>query len=337
MRRWSTSRIHRPIWGRNAEGDLIVDLHAADLVRMAMAAPGIQARVGEAAIDGNGDGLPDTARAVEAVFRDMWAHGVATSRGEQAVAPVDVPTVLAQVDEARQATALRVRIGSFTNGDIIVPAQDVLDAAAADLAAAAPALTRVGVSGEVITQFESLESFSRSMLISLPIAIALTLLIAGMMLRSARYAVAAVIPIGFVVTGVYAFMFVAGYQINVVTATIAAIAVGVGIDFSTHFVARYREELSETADRLEAVRQAGVGTGGALALSALTSVLGFTVMAFAPTPIFSTFGTLTAVMIGLALATSLLVLPAVVVAFTRERTLSTKPLSATRVPAESRN
>jgi predicted RND superfamily exporter protein len=38
-------------------------------------------------------------------------------------------------------------------------------------------------------------------------------------------------------------MAVAGYTINVVTATIAAIAVGVGIDFSTHFTARDLEEL----------------------------------------------------------------------------------------------
>jgi predicted RND superfamily exporter protein len=51
-------------------------------------------------------------------------------------------------------------------------------------------------------------------------------------------------------------------------------------------------------------------------LSASTSIVGFTVMAFAPTPIFATFGVLTAVMIGLALAAALLVLPVVVVALT---------------------
>lgn len=50
-------------------------------------------------------------------------------------------------------------------------------------------------------------------------------------------------------------------------------------------------------------------------LSALIgrSVLGFLVMATAPTPIFATFGLLTPVMIALALAASLLVLPSLLV------------------------
>ncbi len=48
-------------------------------------------------------------------------------------------------------------------------------------------------------------------------------------------------------------------------------------------------------------------------LSALTSVLGFSVMALAPNPIFATFGALTAVMIGLALVAALVVLPSLLV------------------------
>ena len=174
----------------------------------------------------------------------------------------------------------------------------------------------MAATGDVITQYVSLESFADSMLVPLPVAILLTLMLATMLLRSLRFAVVSVIPIGFVVTGVYAFMTVAGYTINVVTATIAAIAVGVGIDFSTHLTARYREELELNPDRLEALRVAGAGTGGALVLSALTSVLGFTVMAFAPTPIFSTFGVLTAVMVALALIASLVVLPSVLLLVT---------------------
>jgi predicted RND superfamily exporter protein len=136
------------------------------------------------------------------------------------------------------------------------------------------------------------------------------------MLRSFRYALVSVVPIGFVVVGVYAFMGVAGYTVNVVTATIAAIAVGVGIDFSTHFTARYREELATHRDRLVAVRRAGEGTGGALVLSAVTSVLGFLVMALAPTPIFATFGLLTAVMVAMSLLVALVVLPSFLVLVT---------------------
>ncbi len=51
----------------------------------------------------------------------------------------------------------------------------------------------------------------------------------------------------------------------------------------------------------------------------MTSVLGFTVMAFAPTPMFSVFGILTAVMIGLALLAATLVLPTVLLLVTPRR------------------
>jgi len=111
---------------------------------------------------------------------------------------------------------------------------------------------------------------------------------------------------------------------NVVTATVAAIAVGVGIDFSTHFTTRYREELATHGDRLIAVRRAGEGTGGALVLSALTSVLGFLVMALAPTPIFATFGLLTAVMVAMSLVVALVVLPSLLVVVTPRREASSE-------------
>jgi predicted RND superfamily exporter protein len=224
-----------------------------------------------------------------------------------------------------------VQVGSFTDGAVIVPVWDALSDTASVLGANTVGLTTVAATGDVITQYVSLESFADSMLVSLPVAILLTLLLATVLLRSFRYALASVVPIGFVVTGVYAFMTIAGYTINVVTATIAAIAVGVGIDFSTHLTARYREELQHTSDHLEELRIAGAGTGGAPVLSALTSVLGFTVMAFAPTPIFSTFGVLTAVMVALALASCLVVLPSILLIMTPRQH---EPVSQRILPAD---
>jgi uncharacterized membrane protein YdfJ with MMPL/SSD domain len=105
----------------------------------------------------------------------------------------------------------------------------------------------------------------------------------------------------------------------VVTATIAAIAVGTGIDYATHFTMRFREELAGEPSRFPALRRAGEGTGAALAISALSSIIGFAVMAMAPMPIFSTFGVLTAVMIFFSLLVALLVLPSLLLLVTRSR------------------
>ncbi len=302
-------------FGRNSGGELIVGTHAGDYVQMTMASPSAVAAIetgGVSLADVDDNGLPDSASGVRAVFDYVSVNGVPAPGGDVAITPQEVPGRLGDDGGTAQATAIVVQVGSFTDAEIIQPVWDTLDAEAAALEAAVPGLS-AAVTGEVITQFEGMNSFTNSMLTSLPLAVIITLLIAGLMLRSVRFALVSVVPIGFVVAGIYAFMATFGYAVNVVTATIAAIAVGVGIDFSTHFTARFREELDEVADPLLAVRRAGAGTGGALVLSALTSALGFLVMATAPTPIFATFGLLTAVMIALALAASLLVLPSLLV------------------------
>jgi predicted RND superfamily exporter protein len=317
-------------FGRNSVGDLIVHTHAGDYVRMTMDSPAAVAAIearGTSLADLDGNGIPDTAAGVRAIYDYITVNGVPGPGGSVAVTPQDVPGMLADDGGTAQATAIIIQVGSFTDGSVIVPVWDTLEAEALALEVAAPGLA-ASVSGDVLTQYESMNSFTSSMLTSLPLALLITLLIAAVILRSVRFALVSIIPIGFVVAGIYAFMAVAGFTVNVVTATIAAIAVGVGIDFSTHFTARFREELELLGDPLEAVRRAGAGTGGALVLSALTSVLGFAVMATAPTPIFSTFGLLTAVMIALALAASLLVLPSLLVMATK------KTASTSDIPVE---
>jgi predicted RND superfamily exporter protein len=301
-------------FGRTTDGELIVGLTAADLVRMTMATD-VAGDLG--LVDTDGDGFPDSAAGVSAVYDYIWANGVPSPDGAVAVPADEVRGIVAPTDGG-QASAVVINVTSFSDGAIIIPVQDALEDAAATFNVATTGAD-ARVSGEVIAQYTSMESFTRSMIVSLPLAAVLTFLIASIMLRSVRYALVSVVPIGLVVVGVYAFMSVSGYTVNVVTATIAAIAVGVGIDFSTHFTARYREELAVVGSRLDAVRRAGAGTGGALVLSALTSILGFTVMAFAPMPIFATFGLLTAVMIALSLGVALLVLPSFLVLVSKDR------------------
>jgi len=317
-------------FGRNPAGELIVTRHAGDLVKTTLDSTDSVAIIesaGVSLVDADRDRIPDSAAGVRAVFDYITVNGVPGPDGHLAVSADEVPGMLADDGAHAQATAIVVQVGSFTDAAVINPVWDTLEAEASALEAAVPGLT-ASVTGEVLTQFEGMNSFTSSMLTSLPLAVLLTLLIASVMLRSVKFALISVVPIGFVVAGVYAFMALFGYSVNVVTATIAAIAVGVGIDFSTHFTARFREEMEQVEDPLLAVRRAGAGTGGALVLSAITSVLGFTVMAFAPTPIFATFGLLTAVMIGMALAASLLVLPSLLV-------MATPQVETIDVPVEA--
>ena len=176
--------------------------------------------------------------------------------------------------------------------------------------------------GGPILRQESLDAILRALQVSLPIAVLLCLLIAWAFMRSVRYAIVSIVPILMVVTWLYAFMYLAGFAINLVTATIGAVSIGIGIDFAIHYTMRYSEELVLRGSRLEAVRVASEGTGVALIASAVSSAVGFGILALAPMPLFAAYGFLTAVMVGLALAASLLVLPSLLMLVTQDQNVS---------------
>jgi predicted RND superfamily exporter protein len=165
------------------------------------------------------------------------------------------------------------------------------------------------LTGAPMVRQSGLDAVLRSLQVSLPIAIALCLLCVWGSLRSLRYALVSVAPILLVVAWLYGFMSLAGFSVNLVTATIGAISIGIGVDFATHMTMRYRQELASLGDKTAALRAATAGTGVALAGSTATSVAGFAILAFAPMPMFASFGLLTAVMIVLAFVSCLLVLP----------------------------
>ena len=128
-------------------------------------------------------------------------------------------------------------------------------------------------------------------------------------MRSLKYAVVTIIPILLVVIWLYGTMHILGFGLNLVTATIGAISIGVGIDYSIHMTERFREEIKTFNNREIALKFSIQGTGIALAASAASSIGGFIIMAFAPMPMFSSYGLLTAAMIAMAFAASVLVLP----------------------------
>ena len=299
---------------RDFDGEIEIGDSAITLVRFAVASPtarsDVAAATGVEITDTDSDGYPDTPAQVAAVYTVATNDGLRDDAGQLVFPPDTVHNIL-YLEGSNQATRLEVLIGTLTDGPRIDAARAALEDAAAGLrtATAGASIDRIAVSGDPITFRNTLDAFTKSMLISLPLALLLTFLIVAFMLRSAKYALASVTPILLVVAWLYGFMYLADYTINPVTATIAAISIGVGIDFATHFTVRFREELAGEPSRFPALRREGEGTGGALMLSALTSIAGFTVLGFAPMLIFAVYGVLTAVMIALAVLVSLLVLP----------------------------
>ncbi len=200
----------------------------------------------------------------------------------------------------------------FGDAPVVAAARSAVEAGESEFldATSAEGLSlETSIAGEVLTEQLRLDAITQTMVIAVPLAIVLCLAVAALVMRSVRLAAVSVVPIALVLAWLLGFMYATGYNLNAVTATIAAISVGIGIDYSIHFTMRYREELRRASDRLSAIREAGSGTGTALILSASTSIVGFLLLALAPMPVFAAYGMLTAVMIAFSLIAALTVLP----------------------------
>ncbi|MEF8851064.1 MAG: MMPL family transporter [Haloarculaceae archaeon] len=134
-------------------------------------------------------------------------------------------------------------------------------------------------------------------------------------------------PVLVTVTLVAATMRAVGIPFNALTATILAVTIGLGVDYSVHITHRFADEIEQT-DLLSALDRTVRGTGGALLGSMLTTVFGIGVLALAVFPAIGQFGVLMALSVFYAFVTSLLVLPPALVVWYR---LTTRPRSLRRL------
>ena len=280
--------------------------------------------------DNNGDGIPDSKEQIKATYDYIIQNGV----------PLDESTLVFDIGQVREGlfhdpsggednvTVLVVGIPDSREQTTVKAAREALTEDL-EVLLQNPLITRVGVTGSPFIREGQLGATTSSLQKSLPIAAAAALVLLLLTMRSLRYAVVTIIPVGLVVAWLYALMYLIGFNLNLVTATIGAISIGVGIDYSIHMTERFREELRRAATKMQALRQAAKGTGVALVASAGSSIVGFTILGFAPMPMFSSFGFLTAIMIFLALVASLVVLPSLLLLVTPEKAAQGAPVAAT--------
>ena len=270
----------------------------------------VQETTGVQIDDGNGDGLPDTREQVSAVMAYVVAHGVPLDDASLVYDAGRVREVLSYQSTAGQDAAALLTLGIPDSREqtTVRAAREALTEDLAFLSDSA-VIADFGITGSPFVREGQLAAVTSTLQTSLPIAVVATLALLLVALRSFRYALVTVIPVGLVAAWLYGIMYLVGFNLNFVTATIGAVSIGVGIDYSVHMTVRFREELGRSGDRMNALRRAANGAGMALAVSAISSILGFAILGFAPMPMFSAFGILTALMVFLALAASLVVLP----------------------------
>ena len=168
-----------------------------------------------------------------------------------------------------------------------------------------------------IVQKQLLETVIESLLITLVTIIAFLMVVYRITDGSATLGFVTLIPVVLSVAWILGTMYLLGIPFNVLTGMITSLTVGLGVAYSIHLSERYNQELERSDSAWDALDRAVTGTGGALLGSAATTVGGFGVLAFALLPPLQQFGIITGLTIIYAFLASVLVLPSLLIVWTR--------------------
>src|SRR3989338_8226879 len=176
-----------------------------------------------------------------------------------------------------------------------------------------PGIT-IRLTGVPLIQQELSKMIKSSMLNSLWSSILLVFLITFLLYRSL---VSSLLPLIVVFVSVIWLFGTMGYfnlGISTLAGGVAAIVIGVGIDYAIHLMNRYKYERKHGKKIEEAVEEAVVSTGTALFATAATTLAAFFAFLFGTMPEMGRFGALMIIGISYSLVFTIIGLPAMLVA-----------------------
>ena len=174
---------------------------------------------------------------------------------------------------------------------------------------------QVEVTGMMIMFDNMLKQLFASQVDTLVYVLLATFVMFLILLRSFTYALLGLLPQVLAAASVIAVMGYAGIPLDIMTITIAAISIGIGVDNAIHYLHRFKEERAKHGDVRLAVAMSHATIGHAMYFTTITVMAGFSILVlsnFVPTILFGLF---TALAMGLALLVNLTLLPSLLVLF----------------------
>ena len=169
--------------------------------------------------------------------------------------------------------------------------------------------SQVKLTGLLVLYNNVLESLITSQILTIGFVFAAIMVMFLLLFRSIKFAIIAVIPSIIASSSVLGLMGLMNIPLDIMTITIAAICIGIGVDHSIHYVHSFREEMIDNTDQSLAIKKAHNSTGQAIYFTSVIIILGFSILAFSNFIPTIYFGLFTAFAMLLALFANLTLLP----------------------------
>jgi predicted RND superfamily exporter protein len=166
-----------------------------------------------------------------------------------------------------------------------------------------------GITGLMVLYNNMLQSLFTSQIETLGVVMAGIALMLLLLFRSLSLAIIGIVPNLLAAAIILGLMGLIGIPLDMMTITIAAITIGIAVDNSIHYIFRFREEYARIGDYVATLHYCHANIGNAIFYTAITIIIGFSILVlsnFIPTIYF---GLLTALAMLIALLAALTLLP----------------------------
>ena len=226
------------------------------------------------------------------------------------------PYLIEDIDETRIQLRAMETEGLLRRADLL---QKIRDYAVNEVGIAPEDIRFTGL---LVLYNNMLQSLYKSQILTLGAVFVGIMLMFLVLFRSAKISVIAIVP-NFLAAGiVLGGMGWTGIPLDMMTITIAAITVGIGVDHAIHYITRFQREFAVDGDYVAAMHRAHASIGLALFYTAITIIVGFSILALSNFIPSIYFGLLTGLAMTAALLGSMTLLPKLI--------LIAKPLGAGR-------
>jgi len=172
---------------------------------------------------------------------------------------------------------------------------------------------RVRMIGATTLMDRMFTQMTQSQLIGLATTIVAVAILVMLLMGSMVAGLIAAIPLILTVTFSMGIMAYTGQPLDIMTLMVSVVAVGIGVDYSIHFISRFRSEYRKDRDAERSLQATIQTTGRGITYNALTVALGFFILVFASFKGIRTFGWQIALTMGVSALSAISVIPAILV------------------------
>jgi len=207
---------------------------------------------------------------------------------------------------------------NYENGRIIIGMKDGSTKAGKNLMKKLKQLTKddpdiAFIAGDYLTKIELADMVVKGQIKSLVLALLVVFILLSFVFRSFWAGILASVPLSVAILVLFGLMGFFGIAVDIATALLSSIMIGVGIDYTIHFLWRFKVERANGFGHKEAARITLSTAGRGIIFNAFSVIVGFLALSFSNFAPLRFFSALIVISISTCLISALLLVPSIVI------------------------